>query len=163
MLWPTPPVLFDQSLTENSIQMVSAPYLARSCHWKKLIFLIECKRCHLQYIGENKPQLSERFGKHQVGHSINDVRLMPIELIRSKRDLVRKAWEAHLINKAKTLHPFGINRRDEARQWHFWHLFNHSLPIIVTYLYLNFYCNGFLFTYFFPLSPWGRFVLQTEK
>ena len=52
----------------------------------------------------------------QPGHSINDVRLIPIELIRSKRDSERKAREAHLINKAKTLHPFGINRRDEARQ-----------------------------------------------
>ena len=31
-------------------------------------------------------------------------------------DSVRKAREAHLIIKAKTLHPFGINRRDEARQ-----------------------------------------------
>jgi len=41
--------------------------------------------------------------------------LVPIELIRSKRDSVRKARKAHLINKAKTLHPFGINRRDEAR------------------------------------------------
>ena len=52
---------------------------------------------------------------NQVGHSINDVRLTPIEIIRSKRDSVRKAREAHLINKAKTLHPFGINKRDEAR------------------------------------------------
>ena len=38
-----------------------------------------------------------------------------MKLIRSKCDSVRKAREAHLINKAKTLHPFGINRRDEAR------------------------------------------------
>ena len=45
----------------------------------------------------------------------NDVRLVPIELIRSKCDSVRQAREAHLINKAKTLHPFGINKRDEAR------------------------------------------------
>ena len=90
---------------------------------------------------------------NQAGHSINDVRLIPIELIRSKRDSVRKAREAHLINKAKTLHPFGINKRDEARQWHIWHLFNHSLPIIVTYFYLNFYFNGFLFTYFFHSAP----------
>ena len=59
----------------------------------------------------------------------------------------------HLINKAKTLHPFGINKRDEARQWHIWHLFNHSLPIIVSYFSLNFYCNGFLFTYFFHPAP----------
>ena len=37
-------------------------------------------------------------------------------IIHSKRDSVRKAQEAHLINKAQTLHPFGINKRDEARQ-----------------------------------------------
>ena len=53
---------------------------------------------------------------HQAGHSINDVRLTPIELIRSKRDSIRKAREAHLIDKVKTLHPFGINKGDEARQ-----------------------------------------------
>ena len=29
---------------------------------------------------------------------------------------VQKAREAQLIKKAKTLHPFGINRRDKARQ-----------------------------------------------
>ena len=95
-----------------------------SCHSKNLIYLIECKRCHLQYIGETKRQLSERSGEHrlsilnhqqlstttpvslhfnQAGHSINDVRLIPIELIHSKRDTVRKAREANLINKAKTL------------------------------------------------------------
>ena len=94
------------------------------------------------------------FHFNQAGHSINDARLIPIELIRSKRNSVRKVREAHLISKAKTLHPFGINKRDEARQWHIWHLFNHSLPIIVTYFYLNSHCNVFVFTYFFSLSPW---------
>ena len=41
------------------------------------------------------------------------VLLTPLELIHSKRDSVRKAREAHLINKAMTLEPLGINRRDE--------------------------------------------------
>ena len=36
---------------------------------------------------------------NQAGHSINDVRLIPIELIRSKRDSVRKVQEAHLTDK----------------------------------------------------------------
>ena len=39
-----------------------------SCHSKNLIYLIECKRCHLQYIGETKRQLGERFGKHRRSH-----------------------------------------------------------------------------------------------
>ena len=51
---------------------------------------------------------------NQAGHSINDVILIPLELIRSNRDAVRKALEAHLIHKENTLFPLGINRRDEA-------------------------------------------------
>ena len=38
-----------------------------------------------------------------------------LELVRSKRDAVRKAREAHLIHKRNTLSPLGINRCDEAR------------------------------------------------
>ena len=105
------------------------------CHSKNPIYLIVCKKCHLQYSGETKCPLNNAvsiLNHHQLstttpvslhftdqaGHSINDVRLIPIELIRSKHDSVRKTREAHLINnyKAKTLHPFGINRSDEAHQ-----------------------------------------------
>ena len=35
---------------------------------------------------------------NQAGHSINDVILIPLELIRSNRDAVRKAREPHLIH-----------------------------------------------------------------
>ena len=70
--------------------------------------IIDCISCH----SKNLIYLNERFGEHrrsilnhqqlstttpvslhfnQAGHSINDVRLIPIELIRSKRDSVRKA------------------------------------------------------------------------
>ena len=46
----------------------------------------------------------------QADHSINDVLLIPLELIRSNRDFVTKAREAHLIDKAMTLEPHGIGR-----------------------------------------------------
>ena len=76
-----------------------------------------------QYIGEANRQLNERFGEHfrsilnhhqlsdptpvslhfnQAGHSINDVILIPLELIRSNRNPVRKVREAHLIHKGNT-------------------------------------------------------------
>ena len=42
---------------------------------------------------------------NQAKHSIKDVLLIPLELIRSNRDSVRKAREAHLIDKARTLEP----------------------------------------------------------
>ena len=47
-------------------------------------------------------------------HSINDVILIPLELIRRNRDAVRRAREAHLIHKGNTL-SLGINSRTEAR------------------------------------------------
>ena len=55
--------------------------------------------------------VSEHF--NLPGHSVNDIRLIPLELIHTNRDSVRKAREAHLIDKAKTLEPQGLNRRDE--------------------------------------------------
>ena len=36
----------------------------------------------------------------------------PLELIHNNRDSVRKAREAHLIDKAMTLDPHGINRHE---------------------------------------------------
>ena len=105
-----------------------------NCKSKNLIYLIECKKCAKQYIGETKRQLNERFGEHrrsilnhhhlinptpvsthfnQLGHFINDILLIPLELIHNNRNSVRKARKAHLIDKAMTLDPHGINRRDE--------------------------------------------------
>ena len=40
-------------------------------------------------------------------------KIIPLELIHTNRDSVRKVREAHLIDKAKTLEPQGLNRRDE--------------------------------------------------
>ena len=91
----------------------------------------------MQYIGETKRQLSDRFGEHRRSiekarnphhfyhptavsdhfslpdHSIKDIELIPLELINSNRDGIRKAHEGFLISKCKTLEPYGINRRDE--------------------------------------------------
>ena len=98
--------------------------------------MIQCSRCKVQYIGETKRQLSDRFGEHRraiekaithrhtdqpiavsdhlslPGHSTNYVELIPLELIHSNRDSILKAREAFLISKGKTLEPQGINRRD---------------------------------------------------
>ena len=59
----------------------------------------------------NPTPLSKHF--NQTGHSINNVFLIPLKLICSNHDSVRRAHKAHLINKAMTLEPHGINRCDE--------------------------------------------------
>ena len=99
--------------------------------------MIQCTKCRIQYIGETKRRLSDRFGEHRraiekaitqrdidqptavsdhftlPGHSLNNLELIPLKLINSNRDAICKAREAFLIYKGKTLEPSGMNRRDE--------------------------------------------------
>ena len=97
--------------------------------------MIQCNRCNLQYIGETKRRLKDRFNEHRrtidnpntkskpttaaehflsSNHTANDMQLIPIEKIFSNRDSIRKAREAFLIQKGRTLDPDGLNIREET-------------------------------------------------
>ena len=99
--------------------------------------MIQCNKCNVQYIGETKYHLSDRFSEHRCAiekaiakqhidqptavsdhftlpaHSIDNIELVPLELITLGRGAIHKAREAFLISKDKTLGLFGLNRRDE--------------------------------------------------
>ena len=97
--------------------------------------MIQCNRCNLQYIGETKRRLKDRFNEHRrtidnpntksrpttaadhfltaPNHTATDMQLIPIEKVFSNRDSVRKAREAFLISKGRTLLPHGLNIREE--------------------------------------------------
>ena len=57
-------------------------------------------------------ELCLRFGDKLIQQRRH--RVIPLELINSNRDGIRKASEAFLISKGKTLEPYGMNRRDET-------------------------------------------------
>jgi hypothetical protein len=108
-----------------------------TCNTKNVIYMVQCNHCKLQYIGETKRRLKDRFNEHRrtvdrnntvskpttvsdhftnnPNHSANDMQLIPLEKINSKRDSIRKAREAFLINQANTLEPHGLNIRDELQ------------------------------------------------
>ena len=103
---------------------------------KNLIYMIQCNRCNLQYIGETKRRLKDRFNEHRrtidnpntkskpttvaqhflssPNHTANDMQLIPIEKVFSNRDSIRKAREAFLILKGRTIDPGGLNIREET-------------------------------------------------
>ena len=107
-----------------------------TCDTKNVVYMIQCNRCKLQYIGETKRKLKERFNDHRrtvdnpaskskptnvsehfmltPNHSASDMQLIPLEKFYSNRDSIRKAREAHLIIRAGTLEPNGLNLRDET-------------------------------------------------
>ena len=91
-----------------------------TCEIKNLIYTIQCNRCNLQYIGETKRHLKDRFNEHRrtidnpnkskpnsaaehflssPNHTANDMLLIPIEKIFSNRDSIRKAREAFFHSK----------------------------------------------------------------
>ena len=104
-----------------------------TCATPNVIYLIHCKKSSLQYIGETGRKARARFGDHrrgtcnlhndpheavpchfrQPGHSDTDILFVPMEQLRSNRVFVRRAREAHLIERAGTIEPYGINRREE--------------------------------------------------
>ena len=109
-----------------------------TCNTINVIYMVQCNRCNLQYIGESKRRLKDRFNEHRravdktnikckpttvsehflshPNHSHTDMQLIPLEKIHSSRYSVRKARESHLIDKAMTLEPNGLNRHDELLQ-----------------------------------------------
>ena len=68
------------------------------------IFELTCKK---------KTTVAEHFLSHP-NHCHTDMQLIPLELIHSSRDSIRKARESFLIDLARTLEPHGMNRRDES-------------------------------------------------
>ena len=50
----------------------------------------------------------------KFNHTANDMQLIPIEKIFSNRDSIRKAREAFLIQKGRTINPDGLNIREET-------------------------------------------------
>ena len=96
-----------------------------TCATFNVIYLIQCRLCNLQYIGETKCRLNTQPTGHYIhtavsehfltsNHSDNHMLLIPIEKLKNGRDSFRKARKAHLIHKAKTIEPLGINKRDEV-------------------------------------------------
>ena len=89
--------------------------------------MVQCNRCNLQYIGETKRRLKDRFNEHRrtvdktnvkskptivsehflshSNHSHTDIQLISLEKIPSSCDSVLKARESHLIDKAMTPEP----------------------------------------------------------
>ena len=96
--------------------------------------MIQCTKCNLQHIGETKRRLKDRFNGHRrpiinpfcsytptavsrhfltSGQAEDHLILIPLEQLHTSRDSIRKAREAFLIHRGKTLESVGLNKRDE--------------------------------------------------
>lgn len=107
-----------------------------TCQSTNIVYLIECKRCEEQYIGETSKSLKIRLGNHlsnircfkdtsvaehfnQFDHDGNlDVTVTPILQIpdqgsKTKDTLTRKKYETFFIQKLRSMAPDGMNEKFE--------------------------------------------------
>lgn len=118
---------FSSSVTKQSFPINS--FIHDKMDW--LIYLITCKRCNMQYVGQTKTTLYTRFTNHKsdiklhttekskqlpIGkhfnsgdHSFEDISIMAIESITKKEKDVINKRESFWVKKLRTLAPSGIN------------------------------------------------------
>ena len=82
---------------------VSSPGMCMNCGTKSVIYLISCKKCGVQYVGETNQTLRCRFNNHRNrlkqlcglylyhhfssdGHTLDDISIIPIEEVVSEPD-----------------------------------------------------------------------------
>ena len=116
--------VFTSNCTQESFQI----RYSTSCTSQNVIYLIECKRCNMQYIGQTNQQVSKSMNSHRFdinnydgqgyatnvalhfnsdSHSLVDFRFVSIDIVNNEMDRLCK--ETYWIHKLDTLHPKGMN------------------------------------------------------
>ena len=97
-----------------------------NCNSTNVIYLINCKKCGIQYIGETSRSLKQRFNDHasniatkkqtaiaihfnEDGHSKKDLEISAIEKIENNNAQDRKQREKYWIQRLNTTFPHGLN------------------------------------------------------
>jgi hypothetical protein len=100
-----------------------------NCRTENIIYLIQCKRCPAQYVGESKNSINYRLTRHrsshktkkdepvanhfnQQPHTFKDLTILGIEEIRNKKQETRKIRESYWIAELNTLTEPGLNIRE---------------------------------------------------
>ena len=135
-----------------------------SCDTKNVIYLITCKHCREQYVGETFRTAHSRFCNHRgyvnnkaekatgqhynlPGHSISDMSFQIIEKVISKDNFYRKEREKMYIQKFNSKLK-GLNKISWLlliAQFYFWTLEFHSQTVIFN-THVDYYVLG-------PQSP----------
>ena len=107
---------------------IPLPPTTDDCRTRNVVYLIECAKCSIQYIGETENALRVRLTGHrsdishhrldrpvalhfnQPHHSLKDLTIMVIEKIYREDAQLRRQKERYWIETIKTLSLNGLNR-----------------------------------------------------
>ncbi len=101
-----------------------------TCKTNNIVYLIQCKKCEMQYVGETENALHIRLNGHRSDvktkkldkpvaahfnlpdHTIDDLEVMGIEKIHSNDPGRRRLRESYWIFELETMAPRGLNLED---------------------------------------------------
>ena len=107
-----------------------------TCETSNVIYMSQCTKCNLSVHRRDQRRLKDRFSEHRrpiinpfcsytpiavsrhfltSGHAEDHMILIPLEQLHTSRDSIRKAREAFLIHRGKTLEPAGVIKSDEVQ------------------------------------------------
>ena len=113
-----------RSATMNQAFNVQA---TATCKTRNVIYLIDCRKCRKQYVGETQNPLHIHLNGHRndiahkrtekpvashfnsPGHSLDDLRIAVLEVMRSFDESLRRRRESYWIKQLRSLHPGGMN------------------------------------------------------
>ena len=122
---------FTSTITGRSYKVLGNQAL--SCSTTSVVYLITCRRCGIQYVGETGQQLRKRMNNHRAsirnlqpqpiykhfnsdGHSLEDLTMQPIERVELSDDddevslhSKRLHREDFWMRELKTIQPYGLN------------------------------------------------------
>ena len=95
-----------------------------TCATIRVICVIDCEKCNLQYVGQTNKSLRQRMAKHRealragkprriyyhfnrADHTETDMKVTPIEMVPTEVDIL--AREQEWINRLRTRKPEGLN------------------------------------------------------
>ena len=106
-----------------------------NCHLTNLVYLLTCKTCHIQYVGETKRPLESRIkehladikhnrdkpvSRHMNTHTNKGIDYQIIHLIHmnpsdSSSTKIRREKEMYWIHQLRTIYPRGLNNKDDVQ------------------------------------------------
>lgn len=97
-----------------------------TCNTSNIIYLIHCNKCYVNYVGQTKRSLKDRFNNHRsdikhnkqtaIGlhfnlpqHNLTNLEIMPLEQLTSNNNNDRLKLEKLWISQLHTIYPRGLN------------------------------------------------------
>jgi len=130
--------LFQSTVTKKIYEVTNKTGEPLSCSSSNIIYLLTCKRCKMQYVGETLQTLKKRMNGHRSGikskvdnilynHfqgpcNCDDIIVQPIEDFtgdgRNEETIKqRKFRENYWMKELRTTYPYGLNDKCNGRIW----------------------------------------------